>query len=90
MTPQPAEPARRPGGGDAVGAGLALGALGVAISEQRGAGTVMSDDPTTTIAPVTPPSMTTGRPVTEMTAPPSPQIPVATPEITTTPTSAAP
>ena len=34
----------------AAGAALALGALGVAASEQRDA-TLMSDDPTTTIAP---------------------------------------
>ena len=69
------------------GAALALGALGVAASEQRDA-TLMSDDPTTTIAPA--PPMTTGSTVTETGAPPSPQIPVATPEITTTPSSAAP
>lgn len=73
----------------AVCAGLALGALGLAISEQRGAGTVLSDDPTT-VAPVTTPSMTTGETSTEVTAPPAPETPLATPEITTTPTSAAP
>lgn len=71
------------------GAALALGALGVAASEQRDA-TLMSDDPTTTIAPAPPPPMTTGSTVTETGAPPSPQIPVATPEITTTPSAAAP
>ena len=74
----------------AAGAALALGALGVAVIEQRDGATLMSDDPTTTIVPAPPPPMTTGTTVTETGAPPSPEIPVATPEITTTPTSAAP
>ena len=90
MTPNQQTPTDEPElAAIAAGAALALGALGVAASEQRDA-TLMSDDPTTTIAPAPPPPMTTGSTVTETGAPPSPEIPVATPEITTTPTSAAP
>ena len=68
----------------AAGAALTLGALGVAVTEQRDGATLMSDDPTTTISPAPPPPMTTGTTVTETGAPPSPEIPMATPPITST------
>ena len=56
QTDQADEPGWRP---SPQRAALALGALGVAVTEQRDA-TLMSDDPTTTIAPEPPPPMTTG------------------------------
>jgi hypothetical protein len=68
-------------GGSAV---VAMGALGVAFNAEKG-NSVVSDAST----PVT--TMTTGQTSTEASAAPtSPQTPVATPQITTTPTSAEP
>ncbi len=67
---------------------LALGALGVARAEQRDFGAVMSE-PTTSTA-LTSPTMTTGETRTDSPAPTSLETPIATPQITTTPTSAEP
>jgi hypothetical protein len=66
---------------------LALGALGAAMTEQRDLGTVMSHDPTTSASVSTPP-MATGNTGAISTPPTAPETSVATPEITTTPTSA--
>jgi len=86
MTPNEQKPNKRARVAAALaGSILALGALGVAAGEQRSGTHLMSDDPT--VEPVTTPTMTTGETVTETTAPPSPETSVATPEITTTPTS---
>jgi hypothetical protein len=71
-------------GGSAI---VAMGALGIAVNAEQN-DTIVSD-PTTTLTEPAP--ITTGETSTEASvAPPAPETPVATPEITTTPTSAEP
>ncbi len=68
-------------GGSAI---AAMGILGVALAPEPTSPTIVSDPTTAT-------SMTTGETSTEASvAPPAPETGLATPEITTTPTSAEP
>jgi hypothetical protein len=71
----------------AIGAGavVAMGGLAVAMSNVSGA---QPEPPPP--GPVTTTPVTTGEISTETTAPPAPETSIATPEITTTPTSAEP